>query len=65
MNFLKAIFGNKEENEIEKSEEEAKKNFDILKYDGIRALKTHQVEYAIKCFSHALDLQEDLIAYST
>lgn len=60
MNFLKAIFGNKEENEIEKSEEEAKKNFDILKYDGIRALKTHQVEYAIKCFSHALELQEDL-----
>ena len=31
-----------------------------MKYDGIAALKIGQVDYAVTCFSHALQLQDDL-----
>ena len=50
MSFLKKIFGvasdTKEQTQEEKQAEE-KKNFDILKYDGVRALKTQQTDYAV------------------
>lgn len=63
MNFLKKLFGvapeNKEQTQEEKQAEE-KKNFDILKYDGVRALKTQQTDYAVDCFMHALDIKDDL-----
>ncbi len=63
MNFLKKLFGvapeNKEKTQEEKQVEE-KKNFDILKYDGVRALKTQQTDYAVDCFTHALDIKDDL-----
>lgn len=42
-----------------KKNEEAK-NFDVLKYDGVRALRAGQAEYAIRCFTHALQMQDDL-----
>lgn len=42
-----------------KKNEEAK-NFDVLKYDGVRALRAGQTEYAIRCFTHALQMQDDL-----
>ena len=62
MNFFKKIFGvsteSKEPTEEEKKAEE-KKNFDILKYDGVKALKVNQSAYAIECFSHALEIKED------
>ena len=35
------------------------KNFDILKYDGIRALRMGKAEYAVKCFTEALKIQKD------
>jgi tetratricopeptide (TPR) repeat protein len=35
------------------------KNFDILKYDGIRALRVGKAEYAVKCFTEALKIQPD------
>lgn len=61
MNLFKKIFGNeKKEVSEEKKREEEKKQFDILKYDGIRALKAGQAEYAIKCMEHALQLNDDL-----
>lgn len=48
MSFFKKIFGvssdTKEQTQEEKQAEE-KKNFDILKYDGVRALKTQQTDY--------------------
>lgn len=63
MSFLKKIFGvssdSKEQTQEEKQAEE-KKNFDILKYDGVRALKTQQTDYAVECFRHALDIKDDL-----
>ncbi len=34
-------------------------NFDILKYDGIRARNMGKLPYAIKCFEEAVALQEE------
>ena len=57
MGFLKKLFTGKDETIDEKNE----KNFDILKYDGIKALSscTCNVDYAISCFIHALEIKED------
>ena len=60
MNFLKALFGVKEENPEEKRLADEQKNFDILKYDGVKALKTGQWQQAIRCLNHALNIREDL-----
>ncbi len=61
MNLFKAIFGSgKETSQEEKKREEEKRQFDILKYDGIRAMKTGQTDYAINCIEHALELHDDL-----
>ncbi|MDR2232655.1 MAG: tetratricopeptide repeat protein [Tannerella sp.] len=35
------------------------KNFELLKYDGIRALRIGQPAYALKCFTGALKIQKD------
>ncbi len=46
------------------SEEERKnaeeKKFDLLKYDGVKALRTRQADYAERYFREALKLKEDL-----
>lgn len=57
MGFLKKLFTGKDETIEEKNE----KNFDILKYDGIKALSSCScnVDYAISCFIHALEIKED------
>jgi tetratricopeptide (TPR) repeat protein len=57
MGFLKKLFTGKDETTEEKNE----KNFDILKYDGIKALSSCScnVDYAISCFIHALEIKED------
>jgi tetratricopeptide (TPR) repeat protein len=60
MNFFKALFGNSEENSEEKKVQDEEKNFDVFKYDGVRALKMGEFVYAIKCFNSALDIKEDL-----
>lgn len=56
-NFLKSLFfGESEEAEDAK----VKRDFDVLKYDGIRALNMGKTAYAIRCFNEALKLQEDI-----
>lgn len=62
MNFFKKIFGTSAEaNQTpEEKEAENRKNFDILKYDGVRAMKTQRFDYALECFRHALELNDDL-----
>ena len=55
-NFFKSLFlGEAEESE----EKKAERNFDVLKYDGIKALKMGKTAYAIRCFNEALKWQED------
>lgn len=59
MNFL-ALFGGKEEDPVEKKKAEEAKNFDILKYDGVSALRQRQNDYAVRCFKAALEIKDDL-----
>lgn len=60
MGFFKSLFGGATESPEEKKREEESKNFDVLKYDGIRALNQGQAAYAVRCFEHALELRDDL-----
>lgn len=58
-NFFKSFFSRKSENpEIEKQRNN-KKSFDIFKYDGLRAQRMGRADYAIKCFTEALNIEED------
>jgi tetratricopeptide (TPR) repeat protein len=60
MGFWNALFGGKELSpEDEKKLQEAKK-FDLMKYDGVKAMKIGQAGYAVRCFREALKLKEDL-----
>ena len=53
-NFLKSLFfGETDESE----ETKLNRNFDVLKYDGIKALKIGKNTYAIRCFNEALKLK--------
>lgn len=60
MNFFKALFGGKTETPEEKKKEDEARNFDVLKYDGVRAMRSGQPDYAVKCFRHALEIKDDL-----
>lgn len=59
-NFFTSLFSSsKAATPEEEKDKNDQKNFDILKYDGIRAQKIGQVPYAVKCFREALNLKED------
>ncbi len=55
-NFFKSLFGGSSENEKQKTDQ---KNFEIFKYDGLRAQRMGRADYAVKCFNEALQLEED------
>ena len=60
MGFWKSFFGGEEANpEDEKKNAEAK-NFDLLKYDGVKAMRMGQFDYAEKCFREAMKIKDDL-----
>ena len=58
-NFLKSFFGGKTEDPQAEKEKNDKKNFEIFKFDGLRAQRMGQLEYAIKCFNEALAIEEE------
>ena len=60
MNIFKALFGGKEEKPEDKKRADEERDFDVLKYDGVRALRSGQHDYAIRCFTHALQMKDDL-----
>lgn len=60
MNLFKALFGGSEETPEEKQKADEARNFDMFKYDGVRAAKTGQFDYAVKCYREALKIHEDL-----
>ncbi|MBR0049455.1 MAG: tetratricopeptide repeat protein [Prevotella sp.] len=60
MSFWKAIFGGKELTPEEEKKEAEDKNFDLLKYDGIKAMKIGRADYAVRCFEEALKMRNDL-----
>ena len=55
MNIFKALFGSKS-----KSTEEVKKDvtrdFNVLKYAGVRALRERQFDYAVQCLVRAIEI---------
>ncbi|MBR4390200.1 MAG: tetratricopeptide repeat protein, partial [Prevotella sp.] len=60
MSFFKKLFGG--ESKPQTTEEPIKEevSFDTLKYDGIRALRNGQLDFAEQCFLQALEREEDL-----
>ncbi|MDR1981978.1 MAG: hypothetical protein LBQ39_10235 [Tannerellaceae bacterium] len=59
-NFFTSFFSSSQE--ADAAEDKLKtdrKNFEIFKYDGIRAQQMHRIDYAIKCYREALSIQED------
>lgn len=59
-NFFKSFFSASDKEEsAENREKNNAKNFDILKYDGVRAQQSRKLPYAIRCFQEALNIQED------
>lgn len=60
MGFLKALFGGAETDPQEESRKGEDRNFDLLKYDGVKALRVGRADYAVKCFTEALKISDDL-----
>lgn len=58
MGFWKTFFGGETTPEEEKKNAE-ERNFDLLKYDGVKAMRIGQLDYAAKCFLKALEAKED------
>ena len=58
MGFFSSLFSSSSSEEDQQQKTD-RKNFDILKYDGIRAQRVGKLEYAAKCFTEALKIQKD------
>lgn len=59
MNFFKSLFSNKQEKPETEQKNSSQKDFEIFKYDGMRAQRMGRPDYAIQCFNEALALQQD------
>lgn len=59
MGFFKSFFSGKSETPEEQKQKAEHKNFEIFKYDGMRAQRMGRMDYAIKCFTEALTIQDD------
>lgn len=60
MGFLKSLFGGNNTPPETEKEKNKKKNFEILKYDGIRARNMGKLPYAIKCFEEAIAIDDEM-----
>lgn len=60
MGFFKTLFGGKEENPEEKKKRDDARDFEVLRDDGVRALRSGQAAYAVKCFRKALEIRDEL-----
>lgn len=58
-NFFKSFFSGKSETPENEKQKNDKKNFEIFKYDGLRAQRMGRVDYAMKCFTEALAITEE------
>lgn len=57
MGFFKRLFGGKTEVSEEEQVNKTEKDFEVLKYDGVRALRQGQLAYAVECLQAALQLK--------
>lgn len=60
MGFFKSLFGGQTESPEEQQKEKEAHDFEVLKFDGIKALRINQMPHAIRCFGAALDIKDDL-----
>lgn len=60
MGFWKALFGGEEQSPEQEKEQQEQKRFELLKYDGVRALNTGRLDIAESCLREALTMREDL-----
>lgn len=60
MGFWKQLFGGQELTPEEEQQNKKDKNFDLLKYDGVKAMKMGKAAYAVRCFTEALKLKPDM-----
>lgn len=58
MGIFKSLFGSAKNEETKQAKTE-EKNFELLKYDGIRAQRLGKLTYAIKCWEEATVLKEE------
>ena len=58
-NFFKSLFFGKSETPENEKQKNDQKNFEIFKYDGLRAQRMGRPDYAVKCFTEALVIEED------
>lgn len=59
MGFFKSFFTGKSGNTANEKQKTEQKNFEIFKYDGMRAQRMGRADYAVKCFTEALAIRED------
>lgn len=57
--FFKTLFGGHAGDGEKTEEKEKERKFDILKYDGVKALKMGKAGYAVRCFNEALNFREE------
>lgn len=58
-NFFKSFFSGKSETPESEKQKNDQKRFDIFKYDGMRAQRMGRPDYAVKCFTEALAIEEE------
>lgn len=58
-NFFKSFFSGKSETPESEKQKNDQKRFEIFKYDGLRAQRMGRPDYAIKCFTEALAIEEE------
>lgn len=59
MSFFKSLFSSTPESPEEEKEKEKKNKFEMFKYDGLRAQRMGNLDYAVKCFEGALNFEKD------
>ena len=60
MNIFKALFGSSDLTPEEEKKNAEQRRFDLMKFDGVKALKMGQFDYAVRCFDEALSIENDL-----
>ena len=58
-NFFKSFLSGKSETLESEKQKNDRKRFEIFKYDGLRAQRMGRPDYAVKCFTEALAIEED------
>jgi tetratricopeptide (TPR) repeat protein len=59
MGFFQSLFSGKPVDAEAEQQKNKQKQFEIFKYDGMRAQRMGRIDYAVKCFIQALALHDD------